>query len=337
VRAVTFASPYLLLALLLVPAALAFALWVDRRRARYTVSFTNLDVLASVAEASRSTWRRWLPLALFLVALAAASTALARPHATVSTASSRATVVLLIDVSGSMRAADVKPSRLGAAQAAMYGFLDHVPPGVRVGLVSFSTAPDVLVLPTTDRSMMREGVDLLEPEAGTAIGDGVKAAVDVALSSVGPHAPRGRNGKIPAAIVLLSDGAQTRGALQPLQGAQFAKNAGIPVYTIALGTNHGTLGLGAFGGFGFSPSGSPGARFPVRPDPGTLRAIAQVTGGTAYRAQSAAKVQNVYRKLSGAVVTHTKRREISSWFAGAAAFLLLGSLGAAKLTGDRLP
>jgi von Willebrand factor type A domain. len=197
--------------------------------------------------------------------------------------------------------------------------------------VSFSTAPDVLVLPTTDRSMMREGVDLLEPEAGTAIGDGLKAAVDVALSSVGRHAPRGRNGKIPAAIVLLSDGAQTRGVLRPLQGAQFAKDAGIPVYTIALGTNHGTLGLGAFGGFGFSPS--PGARFPVRPDPGILRAIAQVTGGNAFRADSAAKVQNVYRKLSGAVITHTKRREISSWFAGAAAFLLLGSLGAAKLDG----
>jgi Ca-activated chloride channel family protein len=229
----------------------------------------------------------------------------------------------------------VKPSRLGAAQAAMYQFLDRVPRGVRVGLVSFSTAPDVLVLPTTDRSVMREGVDLLEPEAGTAIGDGLKAAVDVALSSVGRHAPRGRNGKIPAAIVLLSDGAQTRGVLQPLQGAQAAKDAGIPVYTIALGTNHGTLGLGAFGGFGFSPS--PGARFPVRPDPGTLRAIAQATGGNAFRADSAAKVQNVYRKLSGAVITHTKRREISSWFAGAAAFLLLGSLGAAKLTGERLP
>jgi Ca-activated chloride channel family protein len=339
VRAVTFSSPWLLLALLLVPVVLAFALWIDRRRARYAVAFTNLDVLASVAPSTRSTWRRWLPLALFLVALAAASTALARPRATVSTASSRATVVLLIDVSGSMRADDVKPSRIGAAQAAMYGFLDHVPPRVRVGLVSFSTTPEVLVLPTSDRSIMREGVDLLEPEAGTAIGDGLKVAVDVALSSVGRHAPRNRNGKIPAAIVLLSDGAQTRGVLRPLQGAQLAKDAGIPVYTIALGTNHGSLGLGAFGGFGGypAPPGAPGARFPVRPDPGTLRAIAQVTGGNAFRADSAEKVQNAYRKLSGAVITHTKRREISSWFAGAAAFLLLGSLAAAKVTGERLP
>jgi Ca-activated chloride channel family protein len=335
---VTFASPWLLAALLLVPAVLLFALWVDRRHTHYAVAFTNLDVLASVASVRRATWRRWLAPVLFLAALAAAGTALARPRATVSTASSRATIVLLIDVSGSMRADDVKPSRLGAAQAAMYGFLDHVPARVRVGLVSFSTTPEVLVLPTTDRSVMREGVDLLSPEAGTAIGDGLQVAVNVALSSVGRHAPRNSKGRIPAAIVLLSDGAQTRGTLQPLQGAQLAKNAGIPVYTIALGTNHGSLGLGAFGGFGIpQPPGAPGARFPVRPDPAILRAIAQVTGGSAYRAQSASKVQNVYRKLSGAVVTHTQRREISSWFAGAAAFLLLGSLAAAKITGERLP
>jgi Ca-activated chloride channel homolog len=331
---VTFASPYLLVVLLLVPAVLLFALWVDRRHTQYAVAFTNLDVLAKVAAVRSTTWRRWLALVLFLAALAAAATALARPRATVSTASSRATIVLLVDVSGSMRADDVKPSRLGAAQAAMYGFLDHVPARVRVGLVSFSTTPDVLVIPTTDRSVMREGIDLLE----TAIGDGLQTAVNVALSSVGRHAPRNRKGRIPAAIVLLSDGAQTRGVLQPLQGAQLAKNAGIPVYTIALGTNHGTLGLGAFGGFGFpQPPGSPRARFPVRPDPAILRAISQVTGGSSYRAQSATKVQNIYRKLSGAVVTHTQRREISSWFAGAAAFLLLGSLAAAKITGERLP
>ena len=334
----TFASPWLLVALLLVPAVLLFALWVDRRHSRYAVAFTNLDVLASVAAVRRTTWRRWLALALFLAALAAAGTALARPRATVSTASSRATIVLLIDVSGSMRADDVKPSRLGAAQAAMYGFLDHVPSRVRVGLVSFSTTPEVLVLPTTNREVMREGITLLSPEAGTAIGDGLQVAVNVALSSVGRHAPRNSKGRIPAAIVLLSDGAQTRGVLQPLQGAQLAKNAGIPVYTIALGTNHGSLGLGAFGGFGLPQApGGAGARFPVRPDPAILRAIAQVTGGSAYRAQSASKVQNVYRKLSGAVVTHTQRREISSWFAGAAAFLLLGSLAAGKITAERRP
>lgn len=329
-----FASPWLLLFLALVPLTLLFVLWVDRRPARHAVSFTNLDVLAAVTTVRRSTWRRWAPLALFLLALAFAGTALGRPNAPVSTASSRATVVLLVDVSGSMRADDVKPTRLGAAQEAMFTFLDHVPKGVRVGLVSFSTSPQLLVPPTTNRSIMREGVGLLEPEAGTAIGDGVQDAVNTVLASVGHHAPRGKNGHIPAAIVLLSDGAQTRGVLSPQQGAQLAKNAGIPVYTIALGTNHGVLRGNQFGfGFGFGGGGG----FPVRPDPAILKTIAQITGGVAYQAQSADKVQAVYKRLSKSVVSHQKRREISSWFAGAAAFLLLGSLGAAKAMGERLP
>lgn len=326
-----FASPWLLLFLALVPLALLFVLWVDRRRARYAVAFTNLDVLASVAVSRRPTWRRWVPLALFLLALAFAGTALGRPNASVSTASSRATIVLLVDVSGSMRADDVKPTRLGAAQAAMFAFLDRVPRHVRVGLVSFSTTPQLLVPPTTNRTIMREGVELLEPESGTAIGDGLQDAVNTVFSSVGHHAPRGKNGHIPAAIVLLSDGAQTRGVLSPEDGATLAKDAGIPVYTIALGTNHGVLRDNQQFGFGF------GGSFPVRPDPTTLRVIAHMTGGVAYRAQSAEKVQAVYKSLSNSVVTHQKRREISSWFAGAAAFLLLGSLAAAKATGERLP
>jgi len=187
--------------------------------------------------------------------------------------------------------------------------------------------------------IMQEGIDLLEPDAGTAIGDGISVAVRVAQSSVG-NVRRGRDGKIPAAIVLLSDGAQTRGVLLPLQGAQRAKAAGIPIYTIALGTPHGTLGLGPFGGYGFgtaAPPGVGGARFPVPPDPAILRAIALETGGVAYQAKSAAKVDSVYRRLGSSVVQHTKRREVSSWFAGAAAFLLVGAIFAARITGERLP
>jgi Ca-activated chloride channel family protein len=328
-----FASPWLLLLLGLVPLVVAFVVWIERRSARYTVAFTNLDVLASVAVTRRSTWRRWVPLALFLLALVFATTALGRPNAPVATATSRATVVLLVDVSGSMRADDVKPTRLGAAQEAMSVFLDHVPKHVRVGLVSFSTSPQLLVPPTTNRQIMREGIDLLEPESGTAIGDGLQDAVNTVLSSVGAHAPRGKDGRIPAAIVLLSDGAQTRGSLAPLQGAQLAKQSGIPVYTIALGTRSGVLhDQGGFG-FGFGGGGS----FPVPPDPATLGAIAQATGGIAYQAQSAEKVQAVYKRLSNSVATHQQRREISSWFVGAAAFFLLGSLAAAKATGERLP
>lgn len=326
----SFASPYLLVVLLLVPAALAAALWLDRRRARYAVAFTNVDVLASVASSRRS-YRRWVPLLLFVLALGTASVAVARPRATIAAPSQRATVVLLVDVSGSMRASDVKPTRLGAAQKAMQTFVDEVPQSVKVGLVSFSTEPNVLVLPTTDKQQVREGIDLLVPEAGTAIGDGIAMAVRVVESSIGSN--HRVNGKVAGAILMLSDGAQTRGVLKPLDGAARARAAGIPIYTVALGTNHGTLSVPGFG-FGF---GGGGGRFLVRPDPATLRAIAEATGGIAYRAQSASKVQAVYRRLGSHVVQQASRREISSWFAGAAAFLLLGSLAAARVTGERLP
>ena len=331
----TFASPYLLLALLVVPATLAIALWLDRRHARYAVAYTNLDLLASVASTRRQ-WRRFVPLVLFLLALACAATALARPRATVSAPARRATVVLLVDVSGSMRAADVKPSRLGAAQHAMSEFADRVPKGVKVGLVSFSTGPNVLVIPTTDRSILHEGIDLLAPEAGTAIGDGLAVAVQVVRSSVG-DAPRSKDGKIPGAIVLLSDGAQTRGTLSPLQGAARARSAGIRVFTIALGTKNGTLAIGPYFGFGGSGGGlGPQRRFPVRPDPVTLAAIARETGGQTFHATSAEKVDTIYRYLGSSIAHRAKRREISSWFVGAAAVLLLGALGLSRTSGDPL-
>ena len=333
----TFAWPWLLLALLLVPATLIVALWLDRRRGRYAVAFTNLDLLASVAE-KRRPWRRWVPLALFLLALTSATVALARPRATVAVPANRATVVLLVDVSGSMRAADVKPTRLGAAQNAMAAFADHVPKSVKVGLVSFSTGPNLLVVPTTDRTVLHEGIDLLAPEAGTAIGDGLQLAVQTVKAAVG-DAPRARDGKIPGAIVLLSDGAQTRGILTPLQGAAKARNAGIRVFTIALGTDHGSLGFGGGFGFGFGNGGGfgSGRRFPVRPDPVTLAAIARETDGKTYRAKSASKVENIYKQLGQSIAHRPSKREISSWFVGGAALLLLLSLGAARLTGERLP
>ena len=333
----TFSSPWLLFALLIVPAMLLLALWLERRRATYAVAFTNLELLAAVAPRRRH-WRRWIPLALFLLALTAAATALARPRATISVPASRATVVLLVDVSGSMRAADVKPTRLGAAQNAMGTFADHVPKGVKVGLVSFSTGPNLLVNPTTDRTVLHEGIDLLSPEAGTAIGDGLGVAVQVVQGAVA-GAARGRDGKLPGAIVLLSDGAQTRGVLSPLQGASRARDAGIRVFTIALGTNHGSLGFGPFGGYGFGGGfgNGGGRRFPVRPDPATLAAIAHYTGGQTYRADSASKVDAIYKQLGRSIAHHNTSREVSSWFAGAAALLLFGALGAARITGERLP
>lgn len=331
---VSLTWPLALLALLVVPLVAGLAVWLSRRRAAYAVSFTNLAVLASVLPPKRRR-RGWVPLALFLVALACASVALARPRATTSVAAQQATIVLLVDVSGSMRAADVKPTRLGAAQAAMTSFVRKVPSKFKIGLVSFSTEPNVLIAPTTDRSLLAEGIGSLLPEAGTALGDGLAVAVSVARAAVGPNVRRDKDGRLPAAIVLLSDGAQTRGVLQPLQGAALAHKAGIPVYTIALGTDHGTLqipgGFGNFGGFGFS------RRLNVRPDPAILRAISRATGGRAYTAQTAERVQQIYRDLGSHLVRKRTTHEITSWFTGAAALLLLASLGVARWTAEPLP
>jgi len=327
----SFASPWFLWTLLVVPLVLLAALFFERRRARYTVAYTNLDLLAQVATRPRRV-RRYLPLALFLLALAAASVALARPHAEVSVPSDRATVVLVVDVSGSMQANDIKPTRLQAAAHAMSVFAAKVPKQVRIGLVSFSSDPNILVMPTTDRSTLQEGIDLLQPEGGTAIGDALFVAVQTVRASLG-DAPRNKEGKVPGAIVLLSDGAQTRGSLTPLQGADKAKEAGIRVYTVALGTNHGTLDQGSFGFFG----GFSNRRFPVKPDPATLAAIAKDTGGTTFQAKSAASVDQIYRRLGASVAHHTVNREISSWFVGAAALLCLLALGAGRLTAGRLP
>jgi Ca-activated chloride channel family protein len=343
VRAVSFTWPLALLVLLVVPLVLGAVWWLDRRRTRYAVAFTNLAVLADVVP-PRQRRRAWIPLVLFLLALACASVALARPRAVVSRPAQQATVVLLVDVSGSMRAADVKPTRLGAAQRAMNAFMAKLPKKFKVGLVSYSTEPNVLVAPTTDRALMAEGIGSLLPESGTALGDGLAVAVSVAKAGVGPGARRGKDGLLPAAIVLLSDGAQTRGTLQPLEGADLAKRAGIPVFTVALGTNHGTLNFDRGGGGFFNGGGGgggngnfPGFRFNVRPDPTTLRAIARDTKGQAYTAKTASRVEEVYKGLGSRLVRKKEKREISSWFVGGAALLLLGSLGAARLTAEALP
>jgi Ca-activated chloride channel homolog len=334
VRTVSFTSPWLLLALLVVPATLVLALWLDRRRARYAVAFTNLDLLASVAGTRRS-WRRWLPLALFLLALAAASTALARPRATLSVPSSRATVVLLVDVSGSMRAADVKPTRLGAAQEAIRRFLKGLPSKYRVGLVTFSSEPYVAAPLTHDRQLVLEGLLLGDASfgQGTAIGDALARSVELLQPVVtdGDLAPAPGSPAPPldpdrplSAILLLSDGAQTRGTLAPLAGAARAKSYGIPVYTVALGTPDGVLNRG-----GFSR--------PVPPDPATLRQIAQATGGEFFATQSETRLNSVYEDLASRLGHRNEWRELSFALVGLAALFALAAGALSLVWNQRLP
>ncbi len=255
----TFLSPYLLLGLLLVPAVLAFLVLLNRRRARYPVAYTNLDLLATLVEHQRA-WRRWVPVALVLLALVTATTALARPRVHQRVPEENATIVLLVDVSGSMRAADVRPSRLEAAVTAMQTFLDEMPKKVNVGLVTFSSSPDVLTRPTTDHASVHDTLNYLTPDAATALSGGLETATRLVVRSLAAKGVRHEgNTYLPAAIVLESDGAQNRGTLTPAKAAREAKAAGIRVYGVALGTPHGTI----MDDFGLTQT-----TIPVPPDPG---------------------------------------------------------------------
>jgi len=201
------------------------------------------------------------------------------------------TVVLLVDVSGSMRATDVRPTRLDAAVGAMHSFVEGLPKDVRVGVVSFSLRPQVLQAPTRDRGRVRAALDSLEPESGTALGDGLAAARRLTVATLGRDGiRRGPSGYVPAAIVLVSDGVQNYGTPPtPQQAAAAAKAAGIRVYGVALGRPNGRLRVAYRGAV---------RSLPVRPDAPTVRSIASLTGGTAYIAQDAARLRAVYRGLA---------------------------------------
>ena len=329
----SFEAPALLLGLLVVPLA-ALGYWLlQRRRAAYAVRFTNLDVLAGVA-GRRSSWKRQLPAALMLLALAALAVAFARPTVTVKEPDERASVVLVVDVSGSMRATDVKPTRLAAAKRAMRSFLDRAPDTLRVGVVAFSDEAQVIVSPTAERESLVQGIELLGPGFGTALGDALARAVDLARTATGetgrtaPSPVKDEEGRSLASILLLSDGAQTRGLLSPGQGAQRAQTAGIPVFTIALGTDEGTI-----------LAGPPGQEqlIPVPPDRETLSAIAEYTGAEAFDAESADAVEKVYSGLGSRVGRQERPREVTSAFVAAGALLLAGALGAAIAGAPRLP
>jgi Ca-activated chloride channel homolog len=339
----SFGHPLLLLTLLVLPLAVAVYLWLERRPAKYTMTFTNMEVLASVS-GGRSV-RRYVPPALALLALAALCVALARPHRTTLVASDRATVVLVIDVSGSMQAKDVKPTRMAAAEEAVRRFLDQVPGNVRVGLIAFAGDPQVAAPPTTDRDVVRRGLDSLgfySGYGGTAIGDALAAAVEL----VKPPNPNGTQTiayttvaerKSPVSILFLSDGHQTRGLLQPLEGAARAKEAGIPVYTISLGTPNGVLTRPPNGAFGGPNGGFGPTRIPVPPDPTTLRAIAQTTGGKFFNARSADALQSAYSHLGSVVAQVKGKREATYEFVGLAAILLVAAGAFSALVAPRLP
>ncbi len=354
----TFGHPLLLLTLLLIPAAIMANRLATRRRMEYAVRYTNVDVLASVVATGRP-WRRWLMAGVFLLALATLCAALSRPHVHRLVVNENATIVLVLDVSGSMEAQDVRPTRLAAAQKALHVFLAKVPPRLKVGLVLFAGEAQVATPPTTDHALVAQAADdagYFRGFGGTAIGDAIATAVRVGLRSAGltgdsvtalssplqfaayVTAPP-RPASTLVSILFLSDGHQTRGVLTPLEGADKARAAGIPVYTVALGTTGNTTMRGFPSGSGFlGPGGGGGFGRPgLAPDPKTLRAIADRTGGKFFRAKSAGAAEQAYSALGSTLGRKSGNVEVTDWFLIGAAILLVIAGVLSALWSPRLP
>lgn len=332
----SFGSPLMLATLAVVPALVVVAVVARRRAARFSIRFPNVDVLRTVAGRGRS-WRWLVPLAALLVALSAVSIALARPHVTLTVPSERATVVLVLDSSRSMEAQDVLPSRLEAAKAAATTFMSRVPKRLRVGLVTFSGDVTVAATPTVDHDRVVRTIATVDPfsgfRGGTAIGDAIARAVEVGREAVAEDAappPPDQLGRL-VTILFLSDGRQNRGILPPLEGASLARDAGIPVFTVALGTENGVPPSGSGGGGTF---GGGGRR---APDPETLEAIARMTGGEFTWARTAEELGDAYRSLGSTLGRVPERTEVTAAFVAVAAVAVLGGALVAAWWSPRLP
>jgi Ca-activated chloride channel family protein len=313
-----------------------------------------VDVLATVV--SGRSWPRLVPPALVALALALLLVALARPHVERMFLKERATVILVVDTSRSMQAEDVEPTRLGAAQEAIRMFLEEVPDRLNVGLVVFAGEAQVATPPTKDRELVGIAVDEIGTYnvfGGTAIGDALETAVELGKTITGARTPEGEQITLgqrrslaqaggeeetepgPVSILFLSDGSQTRGILEPLDGAALARDAGIPVYTIALGTPEGVIDRGSLGGF---PPDDTGPRLiPVPPDPETLRQISELTDGEFSEARSSDALEKAYSSLGSKLGREPGESEITFLFLALAAGLLVLAGVVGTFVAPRLP
>jgi Ca-activated chloride channel homolog len=317
----SFASPIFLLALLLVPAALAAHVASRRRARRYAVRFTGVALLKAAAGTTPA-WRRHLPIALLLGALAVLGLALAKPQRNVAIPIKRASIMLVTDHSRSMMATDVNPSRLDAAKHAANQFIDQLPRGIRLGVTTFSEAADATQTPSTDHALVRRVIDAQVADGGTATGDALQVAIEALQNE-----PKGADGKRPpSAIVLLSDGATTAGR-DPVEVAQSSGRLKIPIYTVALGTSDATVPNPGFG----PPLLS------VPPDPELLARIARASGGRAFTAQDDQQLSSVYQTLGSQLGSRNAKREVTAAFAIGGLILLLGAAAASTRWAGRLP
>jgi len=313
---VSLERPLALVALVAVPLLVLGWRVLERRRTAAAGAFASRGLARNLV-ARRPGWRRTLPLALFLAALTALVVGAARPSAHMSVPRKEATIVLAIDVSRSMGAQDVRPTRLAAARNAAQSFLAKVPEEYAISVIGFGTRAFVAVPPTTDRVLARDALSSLAPSEGTAIGDAVALAV-----RVGQRQRRADGFVPPTSVLLISDGARDGGRTDPLLAARRARAAGIPVSTVLVGTPNGIVRNKLVGGYE--------EQIRVPPSPGTLQRIARLSGGTFFRARTTAALDDVYRKLSTRIGRTTKSRQIADLFGAGAVVLLLagGALSA---------
>lgn len=317
----TFLAPQWLWLFLAVAGFAAVYVLLQLRRKRYAARFTNVALLSSIAP-RRPGWRRHVAFALLVLSLATLTVAMARPTKQVKVARDRATVMLVIDVSLSMGADDVTPTRIKAAQKAATEFVSLLPQRINVGLASFSGTVAVAVSPTTDRNKVQAAIRDLTLGPSTATGDAIAAAVG-AVQNFQKQLPAGGTPQTaPARIIMLSDGARTVGR-SVVEGIQAAKTAKIPVSTIAFGTPEGAIEL-------------EGVRQPVPVDTDTMRAIASQTGGSFHAAASGGELRSIYANLGSQIGYTSARREVTAWLTGIGALLAFVAAGLSLMWVGRL-
>jgi Ca-activated chloride channel family protein len=313
---VSFANPYVLLALLALPFLVAGYVTEQQRRRVAARQFAVEKLQPSVAP-RRPRWRRHVPLTAFLLAMIVLVAAAAKPQRTIATPVERASIMLATDVSGSMTATDVAPNRLVAAKRAARAFIDKVPARVKVGVMAFNQTPSVLASPSTDRPAARDAIAQMKAAGGTATGEAIAAATTTLRTTSDSAASRSQT-PAPAAIVLLSDGASTSGR-DAVAAANAAGEAGVRVYTVALGTDGGTITVTRRDGTTVTK--------PVPPDPDALSQIAQASGGKTFTAATDSGLSEVYQQLGSQLGHKSVKREMTAGFAGGGlALLLLGGV-----------
>jgi Ca-activated chloride channel family protein len=332
-RLMGWLAPEMLWALLLIPVPFFLYLWAWRQRKKTVIYFSSLRVLKAAQQPGQA-WRVHLPAFLLWLMFAFALTALARPTAEITLPSDYRKLVIAMDVSRSMLARDVEPSRIEAAQAAVRAFIGKLPHDVRAGLVTFAGTAQVVQGITDDREALLAAVDRFELQRATATGSGLLFSINLlrpdlaidleqaiyAPSAVPWPAPSAPGSDKSAAIVLLSDGRRTTGP-DPIDIAQRAADLGIKVHTVAFGTEHGVI------------PGYEGYSFFVKVDQETLKAVAQITGGQYFYAATAEELIGAYQALQGKLTLEKKQTELSfavltfMFALGTAAIALVGRRG----------